>query len=79
MTTKVLEKIKGNSQVFVNEVATISRIHHVNIIRHLGFYYDVNVIQLLGFCCDDTLGALIYKRCWQQVATQDFNNVSLNG
>nr|ABF70047.1 protein kinase-related [Musa acuminata] len=78
VTTKVLEKIKGNSQDFGNEVATINRIHHVNITQHLGFYCDVNVIQLLGFCCDGMLRALIYKRCWQQVATQDFN-VSLIG
>ncbi|THU44786.1 hypothetical protein C4D60_Mb02t11030 [Musa balbisiana] len=39
----------------VNEVATINRIHHVNIIWHLSFCCDVNVIQLLGFYCDDKL------------------------
>ncbi|CAL9114463.1 unnamed protein product [Musa acuminata var. zebrina] len=49
----------------------------MNIIRHLGFCCDVNVIQLLGFCYDGTLQALIYERCWQQVTTQDFSNVSL--
>ncbi|CAL9137508.1 unnamed protein product, partial [Musa acuminata var. zebrina] len=79
VAVNVLEKIKGNSWDLVNEVATISRIHHVNIIRHLGFYCDVNIIQLLCFCCDGTLRVLIYKKCWQQVTPQDFNNISLIG
>lgn len=67
MDVKALEKTKDNSQDFVNEVVTIGRIYHVNI------------IWLLGFCCDGTLRALIYKRCWQQVAAQDFSSVSLIG
>ncbi|CAL9147180.1 unnamed protein product [Musa hybrid cultivar] len=51
----------------------------MNIIWHLGFCCDVNVIQLLGFCYDSMLQALIYERCWQQVVTQDFSNISLIG
>ncbi|CAL9203703.1 rust resistance kinase Lr10-like [Musa acuminata AAA Group] len=49
VAAKVLEKTKGNGQDFVNEVATIGRIHHVNVIR------------LLGFCCDGTRRALFYE------------------
>ncbi|CAL9201119.1 unnamed protein product [Musa hybrid cultivar] len=49
VAAKVLEKTKGNGQDFVNEVATIGQIHHVNVIR------------LVGFCCDGTHRALIYE------------------
>ncbi|KAI9168661.1 hypothetical protein LWI28_000129 [Acer negundo] len=37
------------SHNFINEVSTIGRIHHVN------------VINLLGFCCDGSTQALIYE------------------
>ncbi|XP_038986058.1 rust resistance kinase Lr10-like isoform X2 [Phoenix dactylifera] len=49
VAAKLLEKSKNNGRDFVNEVATIGRIHHVNIIR------------LLGFCCDSPHRALIYE------------------
>ncbi|KAK2635210.1 hypothetical protein Ddye_030002 [Dipteronia dyeriana] len=37
------------SHNFINEVSTVGRIYHVN------------VINLLGFCCDDSTRALIYE------------------
>ncbi|XP_049936319.1 rust resistance kinase Lr10-like [Nymphaea colorata] len=40
---------KGGGQDFINEVATIGRIHHVNIIR------------LVGFCSEGSTGALLYE------------------
>ncbi|XP_038713106.1 rust resistance kinase Lr10-like [Tripterygium wilfordii] len=45
---KVLGKAKSNGQDFINEVATIGRIHHVN------------VVSLVGFCSDRTKRALVY-------------------
>ncbi|XP_038713528.1 rust resistance kinase Lr10-like isoform X2 [Tripterygium wilfordii] len=45
---KVLGKAKTNGQDFINEVATIGRIHHVN------------VVSLVGFCSDGTKRALVY-------------------
>ncbi|XWS10844.1 hypothetical protein CRYUN_Cryun38cG0032700 [Craigia yunnanensis] len=44
---KLLSK-KVNGQDFINEVATIGRIHHVN------------VVQLIGFCLDGSKQALVY-------------------
>ncbi|KAJ9178624.1 hypothetical protein P3X46_010493 [Hevea brasiliensis] len=46
---KVLNKSKANGQDFINEVATIGRIHHTN------------VVQLIGFCVERSKQALIYE------------------
>ncbi|XP_056159803.1 LEAF RUST 10 DISEASE-RESISTANCE LOCUS RECEPTOR-LIKE PROTEIN KINASE-like 2.1 [Syzygium oleosum] len=45
---KILNKPKSNGQDFISEVATIGRIHHVN------------VVQLVGYCFDDSKQALMY-------------------
>jgi hypothetical protein len=46
---KMLGKSNANGQDFINEVATIGRIHHVN------------VVQLIGFCIQGSNRALIYE------------------
>ena len=46
---KMLDKSKANGQDFINEVATIGRIHHMN------------VVQLIGFCARGPKRALIYE------------------
>jgi len=46
---KMLGKAKDNGQDFVNEVTTIGRIHHLN------------VVQLLGFCIEGSKRALVYE------------------
>jgi len=46
---KMLGNAKGNGQDFVNEVTTIGRIHHLN------------VVQLLGFCIEGSKRALVYE------------------
>ncbi|WJX16546.1 hypothetical protein P8452_06558 [Trifolium repens] len=50
VAVKMLGKSKGNQngQDFVNEVATIGRIHHTN------------VVQLVGFCVEGSKRALVY-------------------
>ncbi|KAL6288932.1 hypothetical protein ACE6H2_006442 [Prunus campanulata] len=45
---KILGKSKANGQDFINEVANIGRIHHVN------------VVKLIGFCADRLHRALVY-------------------
>ncbi|KAJ7942822.1 putative Kinase [Quillaja saponaria] len=49
MAVKMLSKSKTNGQDFISEVATIGRIHHVN------------VVQLVGFCVEGTKRALVYE------------------
>ncbi|XP_020520740.1 LEAF RUST 10 DISEASE-RESISTANCE LOCUS RECEPTOR-LIKE PROTEIN KINASE-like 2.1 [Amborella trichopoda] len=48
IAVKVLAEPKGSGEEFINEVATIGRIHHINVVR------------LLGFCADGWKKALIY-------------------
>ena len=35
---KMLGNPKANGQEFINEVATIGRIHHMNVVQLIGFY-----------------------------------------
>ncbi|XP_006448349.2 rust resistance kinase Lr10 [Citrus clementina] len=49
VAVRMLEHLKGNGQEFINEVATIGRIHHFHIVR------------LLGFCSEGNRRALIYE------------------
>ncbi|KAG7974646.1 hypothetical protein I3843_06G058200 [Carya illinoinensis] len=49
VAVKMLGKSKDNVQDFINEVATIGRIHHVNIVR------------LIGFCVEGSKRALVYE------------------
>ena len=46
---KMLGGSKANGQDFINEVATIGRIHHGN------------VVQLIGYCAEGLKRALIYE------------------
>ena len=46
---KILNSSKGNGEEFINEVSSISRTSHVN------------VVTLLGFCFEGTKKALIYE------------------
>ncbi|XP_020087848.1 rust resistance kinase Lr10-like [Ananas comosus] len=49
VAVKMLERSKWDGREFTNEVATIGRIHHFNVVR------------LLGFCSEGTTHALIYE------------------
>ncbi|XP_050221733.1 rust resistance kinase Lr10-like isoform X2 [Mercurialis annua] len=45
---KILGKSKANGQDFINEVASIGQVHHIN------------VVQLIGFCAEGSKRALVY-------------------
>jgi serine/threonine protein kinase len=47
VTMKILSKFKGNGEEFINEMASISRILHVNIIILLGFCYEKTKIAVI--------------------------------
>ncbi|KAK3404218.1 hypothetical protein EUGRSUZ_K00535, partial [Eucalyptus grandis] len=48
VAVKILKKGKSNGQEFISEVVTIGRIHHVN------------VVKLIGFCFEGSKQALVY-------------------
>lgn len=49
LAVKVLNQSKGNGEDFINEVSTIGRIHHINVVR------------LVGYCADGGRRALVYE------------------
>ncbi|KAF6151875.1 hypothetical protein GIB67_010449 [Kingdonia uniflora] len=49
VAVKILDNSKGKGEDFTNEVGTIGRIHHVNVVR------------LVGFCADGFKRALVYE------------------
>ncbi|KAL6321654.1 hypothetical protein AAG906_025486 [Vitis piasezkii] len=49
VAVKILNYSNGNGEEFINEVGTIGRIHHINVVR------------LIGFCSDGYRRALIYE------------------
>ncbi|EXC36756.1 putative receptor-like protein kinase [Morus notabilis] len=49
VAVKILNNSKGNGEEFINEIGTIGRIHHVNVVR------------LVGYCADGFRRALVYE------------------
>ncbi|KAL6288934.1 hypothetical protein ACE6H2_006444 [Prunus campanulata] len=49
VAVKILNNSKGNGEEFINEVGTLGRIHHVNVVR------------LVGYCADGFRRALVYE------------------
>ncbi|KAL7229979.1 hypothetical protein ACSBR2_008516 [Camellia fascicularis] len=49
VAVKILNSSKGNGEDFINEVGIIGRIHHINVVR------------LVGYCADGFRRALIYE------------------
>ncbi|KAL7610152.1 hypothetical protein Lser_V15G11764 [Lactuca serriola] len=49
VAVKILSELKGNGEDFINEVASVGRTSHVNI------------VSLVGFCCEGHQRALIYE------------------
>ncbi|KAK2415315.1 LEAF RUST 10 DISEASE-RESISTANCE LOCUS RECEPTOR-LIKE PROTEIN KINASE 2.4 [Trifolium repens] len=62
VAVKVLNKSKGNGDEFINEVGSISRTSHMNIVSLLGFCYETNKRALIyEFMPKGSLDKLIYK------------------
>ncbi|KAK7269794.1 hypothetical protein RIF29_22530 [Crotalaria pallida] len=62
VAVKVLTESKGNGEEFINEVASISRTSHVNIVRLLGFSLDSSKRALVyEFMPNGSLEKFIYE------------------
>ncbi|KAJ4822385.1 hypothetical protein Tsubulata_008921, partial [Turnera subulata] len=63
VAVKVLKKSKGDGQEFINEVESISRTSHVNIVALLGFCYERNRRALMyEYMSNGSLDKFIYDR-----------------
>ena len=63
MAVKLLSKSKGNGQDFINEVASISRTSHVNIVTFMGFCFERSRRALIyEFMPNGSLDKFIYNR-----------------
>ncbi|KAI8031354.1 Rust resistance kinase Lr10 [Camellia lanceoleosa] len=49
VAVKILDNVKGNGDEFINEVGTIGTIHHINVVR------------LVGYCADGFKRVLVYE------------------
>ncbi|MED6169439.1 hypothetical protein PIB30_021237 [Stylosanthes scabra] len=62
VAVKILSESKGSGEEFINEVASISRTSHVNIVSLLGFCYDQGRRALIyEFISNGSLDKYIYK------------------
>ncbi|KAL6324869.1 hypothetical protein AAG906_018396 [Vitis piasezkii] len=63
VAVKLLSKSKGNGQDFINEVASISRTSHVNIVTFIGFCFERSRRALIyEFMPNGSLDKFIYNR-----------------
>ncbi|KAA8547784.1 hypothetical protein F0562_004213 [Nyssa sinensis] len=62
VAVKLLSETKGNGDEFINEVATISRTSHINVVTLLGFCYERNKRALIyEFMSNGSLDKFIYN------------------
>ncbi|XP_061360099.1 rust resistance kinase Lr10-like [Gastrolobium bilobum] len=71
VAVKLLKSSTGNGPEFINEVGTMGQIHHVNVVR------------LVGFCADGHTRALVYEylpngSLQKFISTTDFRNHCLS-
>ncbi|TXG46594.1 hypothetical protein EZV62_027894 [Acer yangbiense] len=63
VAVKVLKESKGNGEEFINEVATICRTSHVNVVALLGFCYNKNKRALIyQFMSNGSLDKYIFDK-----------------
>ncbi|KAG6743140.1 hypothetical protein POTOM_054086 [Populus tomentosa] len=63
VAVKVLKESKGDGEEFMNEVASISRTSHVNVVTLLGFCYERNKRALIyEFMPNGSLDSFIYDK-----------------
>ncbi|OMO80251.1 hypothetical protein CCACVL1_13091 [Corchorus capsularis] len=70
VAVKVLNESKGNGEEFINEVASISRTSHVNVVTLLGFCYESSKRALIyEFMPNGSLDRFIYDKKHQNTST----------
>ncbi|GAU37792.1 hypothetical protein TSUD_158730 [Trifolium subterraneum] len=76
VAVKVINESKGNGEEFINEVASISRTSHVNIVSLLGFCYENKRALIYEFMSKGSLDKFILKRgCPDAICSMDWNTM----
>ncbi|KAF5469082.1 hypothetical protein F2P56_013179 [Juglans regia] len=71
VAVKVLKESKGNGEEFINEVTSISRTSHVNIVTLSGFCFESSKRALIyEFMPNGSLEKFIYKKAPQKIDHQ---------
>ncbi|CAJ2673203.1 unnamed protein product [Trifolium pratense] len=76
VAVKVINESKGNGEEFINEVASISRTSHVNIVSLLGFCYENKRALIYEFMSNGSLDKFILKSGFPDaVCSLDWNTM----
>ncbi|GAU17853.1 hypothetical protein TSUD_329790 [Trifolium subterraneum] len=76
VAVKVINESKGNGEEFINEVASISRTSHVNIVSLLGFCYESKRALIYEFMSKGSLDNFILKSgCPDVICSLDWNRM----
>ncbi|CAJ2651511.1 unnamed protein product [Trifolium pratense] len=76
VAVKVINESKGNGEEFINEVASISRTSHVNIVSLLGFCYENKRALIYEFMSNGSLDKFILKRGFPNtICSLDWNTM----
>ncbi|XP_048134708.1 PR5-like receptor kinase [Rhodamnia argentea] len=82
VAVKLLKKLKGDGEEFINEVVSISRTSHVNVVSLLGFCFEGSKRALVyEFMPNGSLEKFIFKsdtsKANQQLSWETLYNISL--
>ncbi|PSS35038.1 Leaf rust 10 disease-resistance locus receptor-like protein kinase [Actinidia chinensis var. chinensis] len=70
VAVKILSETKGNGEDFINEVASISRTSHVNVVALMGFCHESNRRALVyDFMANGSLDKFLYNECGLELRT----------
>ncbi|XP_061365988.1 LEAF RUST 10 DISEASE-RESISTANCE LOCUS RECEPTOR-LIKE PROTEIN KINASE-like 2.1 [Gastrolobium bilobum] len=76
VAVKILRSSKGNNEDFINEVASISKTSHVNVVTLLGFCLEGRKKALIyEFMSNGSLEKFIYKEGHETVASLSWENL----
>lgn len=69
VAVKVLNDSKTDGEDFINEVSSISRTSHVNVVSLLGFCYETKRVLIYEYMPNGSLDKLIYDQLGPSVST----------
>ncbi|XP_045792624.1 PR5-like receptor kinase isoform X1 [Trifolium pratense] len=76
VAVKILNASKGNGEEFINEVASITRTSHVNIVTLLGFCFEGNKKALVyEFMPNGSLDKFIYNKGLETIASLSWDKL----